>query len=113
MAISGINGTNNGTNNLPNGNVDANVNGSASATSTGEPRVIILWVHPRSCSTMFECAFLQRQDEFRVLHEPMGDPFYFGPERMSVRYSEEKCKEDNPQHGDLTFMKVSSVVFSF
>ncbi|KAI5476726.1 hypothetical protein MNV49_007316 [Pseudohyphozyma bogoriensis] len=44
-----------------------------------KPQTIILWVHPRSTSTMFECAMLQK-DDVRVLHEPMGDAWYFGPE---------------------------------
>lgn len=34
---------------------------------------------------MFECAMLQRTD-FRVLHEPLGDAFYFskGPSPVPV-----------------------------
>ncbi|WFD29667.1 hypothetical protein MSPP1_000677 [Malassezia sp. CBS 17886] len=58
------------------------------ATPSATP--IIVWCHPRSCSTAFERAFLQRQDT-KVWHEPMGDPFYFGDERACHRYSTEKC----------------------
>jgi len=46
---------------------------------------LLLWTIPRSISTAFERAFLQRGDT-RVRHEPYGGPFYFGPERQSTRY---------------------------
>jgi len=68
-------------------------------------RVVILWSHPRSCSTMFEMAFLQRE-EFRTLHEPFGEPFYYGPERMSNRFTPEGRPEDFKKYGDLTFDKM-------
>ncbi|CAD6580940.1 MAG: hypothetical protein CYPHOPRED_001396 [Cyphobasidiales sp. Tagirdzhanova-0007] len=57
---------------------------------------------PRSCSTMFEMAFLQRED-FRVLHEPLGEPFYYGPERMSRRFTEERRPEDFKKYAKVTF----------
>ncbi|KDE06617.1 hypothetical protein MVLG_03113 [Microbotryum lychnidis-dioicae p1A1 Lamole] len=69
------------------------------------PATVILWVHPRSCSTMFECAILQRPDDFEVLHEPMGDAFYFGPEKISKRYSPEKCAKEFPHYAEATFKK--------
>lgn len=57
---------------------------------------------------MFECAALQKQEELRVLHEPLGDSFYFNPEeKISNRYSLKQCKEDYPQYKDSTFAKVS------
>ncbi|KAJ7761921.1 hypothetical protein DFH07DRAFT_413568 [Mycena maculata] len=71
---------------------------------TAVPRVVILWVHPRSTSTMFECAMLQRPD-FQVLHEPMGDAWYFGSERVSKRYSAEVCAKDFAQYSTSTFKK--------
>merc|ERR1712093_145317 len=75
-------------------------------TMTGsKARVVILWSHPRSCSTMFEMAFLQRE-EFRTLHEPFGEPFYYGPERMSNRFTPEGRPEDFKKYGDLTFDKM-------
>ncbi|SCV71217.1 BQ2448_2805 [Microbotryum intermedium] len=73
--------------------------------STAPPATVILWVHPRSCSTMFECAILQRPDDFEVLHEPMGDAFYFGPERISKRYSPEQCAKEFPHYAESTFKK--------
>merc|ERR1712093_132603 len=41
------------------------------SSSSDRPATIILWSHPRSCSTMVECIFLTRPDEFHVLREAM------------------------------------------
>ncbi|KAM0752296.1 hypothetical protein T439DRAFT_300045 [Meredithblackwellia eburnea MCA 4105] len=77
-----------------------------SPSRIAKPSTVVLWVHPRSTSTMFECALLQRQDEFRVLHEPMGDAWYFGNERIAPRYSKHVCERDHPQYSDSSFAKV-------
>ncbi|KAF0520761.1 branched-chain-amino-acid aminotransferase-like protein 1 [Gigaspora margarita] len=37
-----------------------------------DQRPIILWSHPRSLSTVFERPFLQRPQEFHVIHEPIN-----------------------------------------
>ena len=63
-----------------------------SADATFKP--IIAWCHPRSCSTAFERAFLQREDT-HTFHEPLGDPFYFGKDRPCHRYSEEECQKSD------------------
>lgn len=47
---------------------------------------IFLWSIPRSISTAFERAFLQRSD-VEIEHEPFTSPYYFGPERKSGRYA--------------------------
>lgn len=36
-----------------------------------DQRPIILWAHPKSCSTVFERPFLQLDQEFCVFHEPL------------------------------------------
>lgn len=59
---------------------------------------------------MFECALLTRPDEIRVLHEPMGDAWYFGPEKQSKRYSDEECRNEFKQFEDSSYEKVSSPV---
>lgn len=53
---------------------------------------------------MFEMAFLQRK-EFRVLHEPLGEAYYYGPERMSKRFTAESRPEEFKKYADLTSMK--------
>merc|ERR1712137_1446052 len=72
---------------------------------TSSPATIVLWCHPRSTSTMFERAFLNRPNVFEVLHEPLGDAWYFGPNRVAPRYSAEKCASDYSQYKDSTTAK--------
>lgn len=55
---------------------------------------VVLWCHPRSVSTAFERAFLQREEEFYCLHEPFGDEYYFGPHRQSPRYKNGNLPKD-------------------
>ena len=55
------------------------------------PKPVVLWSHPRSVSTAFERAFIQR-DDVQCFHEPFGEPFYYGPNRMSNRYDADQCK---------------------
>jgi hypothetical protein len=55
---------------------------------------------------MFESALLTRGDEISVLHEPMGEAWYFSREKQSARYSDEICKRDYAMHEDATFAKV-------
>ncbi|CZT49774.1 uncharacterized protein RSE6_10664 [Rhynchosporium secalis] len=57
---------------------------------------IFVATHPRACSTAFERVFMTRQDTLTCVHEPFGDAFYFGPERLSPRYEEdEKAREES------------------
>jgi hypothetical protein len=48
---------------------------------------VALWSVPRSISTAFERAFVER-DDFEVLHEPFSAAYYHGEDRLSDRYSE-------------------------
>ena len=39
---------------------------------------------------------MTRRDILTCVHEPFGDAFYFGPERMSTRYEDdEKAREES------------------
>ena len=58
-----------------------------------EDKPIALWAVPRSISTAFERAFVQR-DDFVVFHEPFGDSYYYSQERPSHRYSEVEPKAE-------------------
>lgn len=69
---------------------------------------IILWSHPRSVSTAFERAFLERKDDIQCFHEPFGEPFYYGPDRMSRRYDEEQCRASG--HQEVTFDSVMKTI---
>ncbi|GJN89167.1 hypothetical protein Rhopal_002141-T1 [Rhodotorula paludigena] len=52
---------------------------------------------------MFECMLLNLKDEFHVLHEPMGESYYFSKERVHRRFSEEQCQESG--HEQHTYEK--------
>ncbi|EED22166.1 conserved hypothetical protein [Talaromyces stipitatus ATCC 10500] len=57
---------------------------------------IFVATHPRACSTAFERVFMTRRDSLQCIHEPFGDAFYFGPERLSARYeNDEKARLDS------------------
>ncbi|KAL1963660.1 hypothetical protein VTN77DRAFT_7981 [Rasamsonia byssochlamydoides] len=51
---------------------------------------IFVATHPRACSTAFERVFMTRRDTLQCIHEPFGDAFYYGPERLSERYEQDE-----------------------
>ncbi|KPI42757.1 uncharacterized protein AB675_1995 [Cyphellophora attinorum] len=53
----------------------------------GKP--IFCTTHPRACSTAFERVFMTRKD-LACVHEPFGDAFYYGPERLSSRFENDE-----------------------
>ncbi|EGE05953.1 hypothetical protein TEQG_04960 [Trichophyton equinum CBS 127.97] len=53
-------------------------------------RSIFVATHPRACSTAFERVFMTRHDTLKCIHEPLGDAFYYGPERLSKRYEDDE-----------------------
>lgn len=63
---------------------------------------LFIATHPRSTSTALERAFLTRTGlsgdsdknnsaDTICIHEPFGEPFYYGPERMSDRFPAPAC----------------------
>lgn len=54
---------------------------------------IALWAVPRSISTAFERYFVER-DDFEVLHEPFGQSYYYGDDRLSDRFADEATPEN-------------------
>ncbi|GAA5904133.1 hypothetical protein JCM8208_003456 [Rhodotorula glutinis] len=82
---------------------DASTSTSSAPADPARPATIILWSHPRSCSTMFECMFLGKPDDFHVLHEPMGESWYYSKERVHKRFSQETCEKS--EHWDYTYDK--------
>ncbi|KAF2756943.1 hypothetical protein EJ05DRAFT_48418 [Pseudovirgaria hyperparasitica] len=61
---------------------------------------IFVATHPRACSTAFERVFMTRRDILQCVHEPFGDAFYFGPERLSDRYEQDqKAREESGFEG--------------
>ncbi|CAF3818882.1 unnamed protein product [Rotaria magnacalcarata] len=70
------------------------------SSTMDEKKIIFLWCHPRSTSTAFLRTFMQRED-FIVEDEPFEYSYFFGPERLSNRYSEKYCDQD--KYGKETF----------
>jgi hypothetical protein len=64
---------------------------------------IFLATHPRACSTAFERVFMTRRDILRCIHEPFGDAFYFGPERLSARYEEDEEARSSSGFASTTY----------
>ncbi|ESZ92991.1 hypothetical protein SBOR_6612 [Sclerotinia borealis F-4128] len=62
--------------------------------------------HPRACSTAFERVFMTRDDVLACVHEPFGDAFYFGPERLSPRYENDEATRQESGFADSTFKTV-------
>ncbi|BDD57251.1 hypothetical protein MPDQ_002917 [Monascus purpureus] len=57
---------------------------------------IFVATHPRACSTAFERVFMTRRETIQCVHEPFGDAFYYGPERLSARFAgDEKARIDS------------------
>ncbi|CAZ80845.1 unnamed protein product [Tuber melanosporum] len=70
---------------------------------------IFLATHPRSCSTAFERVMMTRED-LRCVHEPFGDAFYFGGERIGERYfgKEHQGVRDKSGFSETTYRDVVS-----
>jgi hypothetical protein len=59
-----------------------------------QEKPVALWAVPRSISTVFERAFVER-DDFEVFHEPFGDSYYYSEERLSDRYPDAEPKAEH------------------
>jgi len=70
------------------------------------PRPIFSATHPRACSTAFERVFMTRRDTLQSMHEPFGDPFYFGPEFMSERFKDDAEHRNKTGYGGQTYKDV-------
>jgi sulfate adenylyltransferase len=58
-----------------------------------QDKPVALWAVPRSISTAFERAFVERED-FEVLHEPFSASYYYGEDRLSERFADAEPKAD-------------------
>ncbi|KAL9045671.1 MAG: hypothetical protein Q9214_001323 [Letrouitia sp. 1 TL-2023] len=52
------------------------------------------------------CIFMTRPDDLVCAHEPFGDAFYFGPERLSARYENDDEARVNSGFSQLTYQTV-------
>ncbi|KAI1417807.1 P-loop containing nucleoside triphosphate hydrolase protein [Hypoxylon sp. FL1857] len=67
---------------------------------------VFLATHPRACSTAFERVFMTRRDILKCAHEPFGDSFYYGPERLSERYANDEAARESSGFSKTTYRDV-------
>ncbi|KAL2262634.1 hypothetical protein VTK26DRAFT_614 [Humicola hyalothermophila] len=67
---------------------------------------IFVATHPRACSTAFERVFMTRRDTLECIHEPFGDAFYFGPERLGERYANDEEARIKSGFANVTYRDV-------
>jgi Sulfotransferase domain len=78
--------------------------------ATAAPKPVVLWCHPRSISSAFERAFMQRAD-FKCLHEPYGEPFHYNlEERLSQRYSDDEIRQNHSDRMDITYGQITELL---
>lgn len=49
---------------------------------------------------------MTRRDILTCVHEPFGDAFYFGPERLSTRYEEDEKAREESGFADSTYKTI-------
>ncbi|RJE23858.1 hypothetical protein PHISCL_03830 [Aspergillus sclerotialis] len=67
---------------------------------------IFVATHPRACSTAFERVFMTQRDTIQCVHEPFGDAFYYGPERLSKRFADDEQTRIESGFSQSTFKTV-------
>ncbi|CAI6336375.1 unnamed protein product [Periconia digitata] len=67
---------------------------------------IFVATHPRACSTAFERVFMTRRDTLQTVHEPFGDAYYFGPERLAERYENDAKARQESGYADSTYRTI-------
>lgn len=67
---------------------------------------IFVATHPRACSTAFERVFMTRHDTLQCVHEPFGDAYYFGPERLAERYENDPKARKESGYEDSTYRTI-------
>ncbi|KAI1191308.1 P-loop containing nucleoside triphosphate hydrolase protein [Nemania serpens] len=69
-------------------------------------RPVFVATHPRACSTAFERVFMTRPDILQCAHEPFGDAFYYGPERLGERYEDDEAGRISSGFSKTTYADV-------
>ncbi|KAF2764308.1 hypothetical protein EJ03DRAFT_355907 [Teratosphaeria nubilosa] len=67
---------------------------------------IFVATHPRACSTAFERVFMTRRDTLQTIHEPFGDAYYYGPERMGRRFEEDEEARQKSGFANSTYRTI-------
>nr|POF06848.1 branched-chain-amino-acid aminotransferase-like protein 1 [Quercus suber] len=80
--------------------------GGLASTEIMSTKPIFMATHPRACSTAFERVFMTRRDDLQTIHEPFGDAFYYGPERMGGRYEGDEQAREQSGFADSSFKSI-------
>ncbi|KAL6706065.1 hypothetical protein ACN47E_006167 [Coniothyrium glycines] len=67
---------------------------------------IFVATHPRACSTAFERVFMTRHKTLQCVHEPFGDAYYFGPERLAERYENDPQARKESGYSESTYRTI-------
>ncbi|KAF2160939.1 hypothetical protein M409DRAFT_37642 [Zasmidium cellare ATCC 36951] len=67
---------------------------------------VFVATHPRACSTAFERVFMTRRQSLQTIHEPFGDAYYYGPERMGSRFEADEKARAESGFSDSTFRTI-------
>jgi hypothetical protein len=67
---------------------------------------IFVATHPRACSTAFERVFMTRHEALQCVHEPFGDAYYFGPERLAERYESDPQARKESGYEESTYRTI-------
>lgn len=57
---------------------------------------------------MVRQVFMTRRDTIQCEHEPLGEPFYYGPERMSERFMDDEAYRVKTGYADTTYQDIMS-----
>jgi len=71
-----------------------------------DQRPIFVAAHPRAISTAFERVFMTQRHRLTCIHEPFGDAFYYGPERMSERFEADETTRLDSGFAESTYQTV-------
>ncbi|KAJ5912407.1 hypothetical protein N7504_001290 [Penicillium tannophilum] len=67
---------------------------------------IYVAAHPRACSTAFERVFMTQRATIQCVHEPFGDAWYYGPERLADRFEDDEQGRRDSGFSDSTYRTV-------
>jgi len=99
---------------------------------TMSAKPIFVATHPRACSTAFERVsfeladggldpalrrnrvtdirhvqvFMTRRDILKCVHEPFGDAYYYGPERLAERYKDDESAREKSGFQQSTYQTI-------
>jgi hypothetical protein len=55
---------------------------------------------------------MTRRETLNTIHEPFGDAFYYGPERLSPRFEDDVKTREESGFSDATFRKIFDLIES-